>query len=706
MAVERVIIMFEGQGAENVAKKIDGISKSSAKAEDSLNNLARVTSLLFGGNIISLVSRFAKSLIETGDAYIVLENRISLVTSSQKEANDVMEQILGVAQRTRSPIDQTGDTFFRLAEAIEQTGRSSETAISMTETLLSAFIATNGSISQARNAVTQLSVALEQNSLTARQFRSLVGSQPVVLNELARALGLTTNQFRELGAKGRITASQLVDAFAIAGDTIARDLAKIQPTVESTVVQLKDTFAEFAAASGLNTQIAADIQAENEGIRNILGLKSAQLIQLESEARRSKESLEAYKRQKAGISELDEKQKEYLRDLGEESSLHAEAAKAAINASEKELAALKLVQDARKKKLITLEDALDQGFKGPADLKQKGFTLEPSSSSQAARDAVLAEVTAKGIAAVTSSIGANVGQIRTDIERINDAYAAGAITLQQQDELMGKLQERIAKASPDANSARIAGAVGIGLLKQDNRGIGEAMVSQFLAANGAARSYQQTIAALNEDLKIGAINQQQYALAVMQTRISFLESQRTVDAGFERGFLKIGAEITDFASQSELVVTDAFHGMEKVLTDFVTTGKVNFSEFVDSILADLTKLLFRQAIVGLFDLATGGSGTLGNLIGGAAGGLPGRAGGGPVTAGQPYMVGEHGPEPFIPNQSGVIVPNGSMPAGANVTIVNVTDENEVARVLASSKGQDVIMNVIRKNAKGVKQIVG
>jgi phage-related minor tail protein len=211
---------------------------------------------------------------------------------------------------------------------------------------------------------------------------------------------------------------------------------------------------------------------------------------------------------------------------------------------------------------------------------------------------------------------------------------------------------------------------------------------------------------LNEDLKIGAINQQQYALAVMQTRISFLESQRTVDAGFERGFLKIGAEITDFASQSELVVTDAFHGMEKVLTDFVTTGKVNFSEFVDSILADLTKLLFRQAIVGLFDLATGGSGTLGNLIGGAAGGLPGRAGGGPVTAGQPYMVGEHGPEPFIPNQSGVIVPNGSMPAGANVTIVNVTDENEVARVLASSKGQDVIMNVIRKNAKGVKQIVG
>lgn len=38
--------------------------------------------------------------------------------------------------------------------------------------------------------------------------------------------------------------------------------------------------------------------------------------------------------------------------------------------------------------------------------------------------------------------------------------------------------------------------------------------------------------------------------------------------------------------------------------------------------------------------------------------LPGRASGGPVTAGRAYMVGENGPEPFIPGRSGTILPNG------------------------------------------------
>src|SRR5690606_6842740 len=46
--------------------------------------------------------------------------------------------------------------------------------------------------------------------------------------------------------------------------------------------------------------------------------------------------------------------------------------------------------------------------------------------------------------------------------------------------------------------------------------------------------------------------------------------------------------------------------------------------------------------------------------------LPGRAAGGPVTAGQPYLVGEKGVEIFVPGQSGTIVPNDAL-AGQNVS---------------------------------------
>ena len=39
--------------------------------------------------------------------------------------------------------------------------------------------------------------------------------------------------------------------------------------------------------------------------------------------------------------------------------------------------------------------------------------------------------------------------------------------------------------------------------------------------------------------------------------------------------------------------------------------------------------------------------------------------GGPVTAGSPYIVGEEGPELFVPGRSGTIVPNGALTSGTS-----------------------------------------
>lgn len=46
----------------------------------------------------------------------------------------------------------------------------------------------------------------------------------------------------------------------------------------------------------------------------------------------------------------------------------------------------------------------------------------------------------------------------------------------------------------------------------------------------------------------------------------------------------------------------------------------------------------------------------------------GRAAGGPVTGGEPYIVGERGPELFVPNRSGNIVPNNALGGQVNVTV--------------------------------------
>jgi hypothetical protein len=84
-------------------------------------------------------------------------------------------------------------------------------------------------------------------------------------------------------------------------------------------------------------------------------------------------------------------------------------------------------------------------------------------------------------------------------------------------------------------------------------------------------------------------------------------------------------------------------------------------------------VLVVQRIVGSFDAAAGtGSGIVGGIMKLAGGFF--RANGGPVSGNQPYIVGERGPEMFIPNRSGTVIPNKNLGGGGVVVqqTINVT----------------------------------
>ena len=76
----------------------------------------------------------------------------------------------------------------------------------------------------------------------------------------------------------------------------------------------------------------------------------------------------------------------------------------------------------------------------------------------------------------------------------------------------------------------------------------------------------------------------------------------------------------------------------------------------------------------------------------AASGVPGRAFGGPVAGGRPYMVGERGPELFVPTSSGTIIPNNRVGGGG--VVVNVT-VNAGMGTSGSQVGQEIV-DVLRQ----------
>jgi len=73
--------------------------------------------------------------------------------------------------------------------------------------------------------------------------------------------------------------------------------------------------------------------------------------------------------------------------------------------------------------------------------------------------------------------------------------------------------------------------------------------------------------------------------------------------------------------------------------------------------------------------AFGGATNFSGILQGMMGGLPGRASGGPVSSNSAYMVGEIGPELFVPNQSGTVIPNGAFGGGTTIPDVRITGDD-------------------------------
>lgn len=75
-----------------------------------------------------------------------------------------------------------------------------------------------------------------------------------------------------------------------------------------------------------------------------------------------------------------------------------------------------------------------------------------------------------------------------------------------------------------------------------------------------------------------------------------LQSSKSLEDGFKRGFINLKNELDDFASLAESAVKNTFNNMENILANFVATGKANFADLVQSIVSDFAKIAIRQSI--------------------------------------------------------------------------------------------------------------
>lgn len=76
----------------------------------------------------------------------------------------------------------------------------------------------------------------------------------------------------------------------------------------------------------------------------------------------------------------------------------------------------------------------------------------------------------------------------------------------------------------------------------------------------------------------------------------------------------------DIAGQTRDAFTNAFAGIEDVFTKFITTGKLSFKDFADSVIADLARIVVKQQIIAPMLQSAFGSQAVGSDISGGTGG--------------------------------------------------------------------------------------
>lgn len=857
MATQTIRIVISETGSKQAASGIKGIAREATAADRALGLLK--TALAAVG-----VGAAVREYVRLSDAYQTLQNRLKIVTDSERSRLAVTRELTDIATETFSSLEATGELYARLALNTRQLGIEQKDVLTVTKALNQAVILSGAGVREAANGLIQLSQGLASNSLRGDELRAVLEQLPFVADVIAQKLGVARGAIRLLAFRGEIDAKTVVEAFLEAADSIDSQFTKLQPTIGQAFqvlrTQLTAAVGEFNAATGASNGLANAIIAISTNIEDVTDIVisffevfneyldvAAELIEetfgvsFDNAGLSFRDFLKGIAVGIDGITGIfvgfgqalfafGSSVFNNLRGIGErivnrvagfiEAIVNSiiRGINAAINGVAKTLNSLidaanevsEFVGAGRVADRIQIGNPLARLLTDIVDLdfdetpfvdvgEQTGQAFVKGFNMATGAQDFLGEVLqgADRRRRQREAAGRDFGQLpqqedvlslgdlrliqlREEIasqQRINLLSADRSVLAAQEiasERFKRQLVQDSVKAENDQQRLMIEE---LDLLVRQNaerkiRADLDRQVADFtrdledqlrlLSLTSAEREVEADLLRLVNSYKEAGLEIDQTALDNLRTLRTEVQ-QRTIEeqilngvfgdrarllreisvteqllaaetdanrrralerlqaeqriaaragdpsllAGFENGLDRLFLKVSDVAGGIEQAMTNAFSAAEDAIVDFVMTGEFNLSKLVDSILADITRLLARQAILAIFNALTGGtSGAFGGVITALAGA---RAEGGPVSMGQPYLVGERGPEIFQPNQSGTIIPNNALPAAApqsNVTVVNVLDPSMVNSALNDPENEQVIVNIIGKNRSAINRQLG
>lgn len=309
------------------------------------------------------------------------------------------------------------------------------------------------------------------------------------------------------------------------------------------------------------------------------------------------------------------------------------------------------------------------------DMEKEGLSEQERAkiAAQVANDVAKADQTrAQSIAEMTQNRQNELDALQRSAAAQAEMAGFDLAALQLKDDAIGKTQ-----ALAELDATRLEHARKIAELEQQK--------TEIKATTGEGKIRDERLQQI--DAQIEAENNLQTVREDIATK---QEAQRTnfVD-GWKGAFAKYAEDSMAAGQLGADVFNSAMGHMSSALDTFVETGKFSFSSFAKSVIKDI---LMMVAKFQMMQLVVMGMRALGVPV---PAGFPGKASGGTISG--PTIVGENGPELFVPDRRGSVIPNNALASimgqpqpstvfnGPYIANMSAIDTQSAAQFLARNK---------------------
>ena len=683
-----------------------GIRAQGAAAQQAAGKLAGFGNALGGlrGALVSIgAGALVVGMVRGAASAEQLQLRLKLLSREYGETERV-QQFVSQSAKTfgQSQMEASAgvaDVYARL--------RPLGTSLAQIETVYKGFnavaLASGTSAEAASGAFLQLSQALGSGRLQGDEFRSIAEQVPGILKLVADEMGVTVGQLKQLGSEGKITSDILINALAKGfeenkgkiGELLALSPAQrfkefkdstqelsnamgsellpaIVPVVKITTEILR-LFGQLpgpiktiiAAVIGLTAAFVALAPAIGATIGLLGGLSLATLaaagpwIALAAGVTAAAVALAGYRTESQNLG-------------GAAAAGGAIDLAAARNAMVQKQQTISLLERQRKaatgRERASIDRRLASERQSFAELKagvSRGQQIESSAATLAPSVVGAPAAPTRGTRGGGSDKAANDAKRTAEQvqQQLNDA---DDLNLTLRDQLaIAQATDPIAKRMLEYDIRRNEIARNYNELKKAAKTADERTLidANLVLENSIAQVvYEQDI----NELK----NQRLETLHEIMNSVDEIATKTRELTAAEKQQLDLAESLSTTFGQG---LTGAF---DALISGSDNWGK-SLQDIASGVLIDIANQLLRIFVIEQAISAIKGILSPAGPSAGGYGALPGfnsiaafRANGGSVTAGKPYMVGERGPELFMPGRSGGIAPANSFGGGVNV-VVNV-----------------------------------